>query len=34
MAKIVAIERLTELRAAGKSSEEHYRRERRRIEEY
>ena len=34
MAKIVAIERLTELRAAGKISEEHYRRERRRIEEY
>jgi hypothetical protein len=33
-AKMVAIERLTELRAAGRISEEHYKRERRRLEEY
>jgi len=33
-ARVAAIERLTELRAAGRMSEEQYRRERRRLEEY
>ncbi|MDP1850194.1 MAG: hypothetical protein Q8K79_20575 [Solirubrobacteraceae bacterium] len=33
-ARVAALERLTELRAAGRMSEEQYRRERRRIEEY
>lgn len=34
VARTAAIERLTELRAAGKLSEEQYRRERRRLEDY
>ncbi len=33
-ARMAAIERLTELRAAGKLSEDAYRRERKRLEEY
>ena len=33
-ARLAAIEHLTELRAAGKISDEHYKRERRRLEEY
>lgn len=33
-ARLAAIERLTELRAAGRISDEHYRRERRRLEQY
>ena len=33
-ARMAAIERLTELRAAGRISDEDYRRERRRLEEY
>lgn len=33
-ARMAAIERLTEVRAAGRMSEEQYRRERRRLEDY
>lgn len=33
-ARVAAIERITELRAAGKMTEEQYQRERRRLEEY
>lgn len=34
VARVAAIERLTELRAAGRISEEQYRKERRRLESY